>query len=109
MSHLFVEFYLDEDVSVLVARILRSRGFTAVTTTQEAGQVENSDSEQLAYVIRQNKTLLTHNRVDFEQLSQDYFRTNRNHKGIISHTPHAVRNCPATSNRLGSNDGGRNG
>ena len=89
MSQLFVELYLDEDVSVLVARILRSRGFTAVTT-QEAGQVENSDSEQLAYAIRQNKTLLTHNRVDFERLSQDYFRTNRNHKGIII----AIRRTP---------------
>ena len=83
MSQLFVELYLDEDVRVLVARILRSRGFTAVTT-QEAGQVANSDSEQLAYAIRQNKTLLTHNRVDFEQLSQDYF------KGLII----AIRRTP---------------
>ena len=90
MSQLFVELYLDEDVSVLVARILRSRGFTAVTT-QEAGQVANSDSEQLAYAIRKNKTLLTHNRVDFEQLSQEYFRTNRNHKGLII----AIRRTPA--------------
>ena len=89
MSQLFVERYLDEDVSGLVARILRSRGFTAVTT-QEASQVENSDSEQLAYAIRQNKTLLTHNRVDFKQLSQDYFRTNRNPKGIII----AIRRTP---------------
>ena len=90
MSQLFVELYLDEDVSVIVARMLRSRAFTAVTT-QEADQVKNSGSEQLAYAIRQNKTLLTHNRLDFERLSQDYFRTNSSHKGMII----AIRRAPS--------------
>ena len=35
MSRLFIELYLDEDVDVLVADLVRARGFK-VTTTQEA-------------------------------------------------------------------------
>jgi predicted nuclease of predicted toxin-antitoxin system len=68
MSHLFIELYLDEDVDVLLAQLMRARGFVTVTT-QEAGQLGNNDAEQLAYAISQHKTLLTHNRVDFEALA----------------------------------------
>lgn len=48
MKQLFIELYLDEDVSVLVGELLRVRGFT-VLTTQEAGRKNTSDEEQLAY------------------------------------------------------------
>ena len=43
MSRLFIELYLDEDVNVLVADLLRGRGFVAVTTRDES-QLENSDT-----------------------------------------------------------------
>ncbi|MBV9384927.1 MAG: DUF5615 family PIN-like protein [Chroococcidiopsidaceae cyanobacterium CP_BM_ER_R8_30] len=61
MSSLFIELYLDEDVDVLVAALLRARGFVA-TTAQELGQLQKSDKEQLAYAVSQHKTFLTHNR-----------------------------------------------
>jgi hypothetical protein len=35
---LFIELYLDEDVSVLVADLIRARGFTA-TTTRDVGKI----------------------------------------------------------------------
>ena len=82
MTRLFIELYLDEDMDVLVADLVRARGFQ-VTTTQEAGQVSNSDAEQLAYVVSQEKTLLTHNRVDFETLARQYFAAGQMHYGII--------------------------
>ena len=44
MSPLFVELYLDEDVDVLVADLVRTRGFK-VTTTQEAGQIGKNDDD----------------------------------------------------------------
>lgn len=47
MSRLFIELYLDEDVSVLVAGLLRVRGFKA-QTTQEAGRKQTDDEAQLA-------------------------------------------------------------
>ena len=58
MSRLFIDLYLDEDVDVLVADLVQARGF-AVSTTQEAGQIGNNDTEQLAYAVSQHKTLLT--------------------------------------------------
>ncbi len=44
MSSLFIELYLDEDVDVLVAELIRARGFVA-TTSIEAGQFRKSDAE----------------------------------------------------------------
>ncbi len=46
MKRLFIELYLDEDVSALVAKLLRVRGFT-VQTTQEAGRTETDDDKKL--------------------------------------------------------------
>ena len=89
MSSLFIELYLDEDMDVLIADLIRRRGFVA-TTTREEGQLQKSDAEQLAYAVSQNKTLLTHNRADFEALAQVYFTTGQMHYGIIL----AVRRPP---------------
>ena len=89
MSRLFIELYLDEDVDVLSAPLMRARGFVVITT-QEAGQFRNSDAEQLASAVRRHKTLLTHNRVDFEALGQTYFAAGQPHDGIIV----AVRRPP---------------
>ena len=53
MSRLFIELYFDEDVDVLIAQLLRARGFVVITT-QEAGQLRNSDAEQLAPIFPSN-------------------------------------------------------
>ena len=66
MTGLFIELYLDEDVSVLVADLLRARGFAAITT-RETGQLGNSDADQMAFAVSQHKAVLTHNRVHFER------------------------------------------
>ena len=89
MNALFIALYLDEDVDVLIADLIRARGF-AVTTTQEAGQVQNSDAAQLTYAVSQQCALLTHNRVHFEALAQVYFASEQMHDGIII----AVRRPP---------------
>ena len=89
MSRLFIELYLDEDVDVLIAQLIRARGFVVVTT-QEAGQLGNTDAEQLAYAVSQHTTLLTHNRVDFEALAQTCVAAGQPHDGIIV----AVRRPP---------------
>jgi predicted nuclease of predicted toxin-antitoxin system len=63
---------------VLVAELLRVRGFT-VQTTQEAGRKNTSDEEQLAYAVIQQRALLTHNRDDFARLTQTYFASGHTH------------------------------
>jgi hypothetical protein len=45
---LFIELYLDEDVDVLIADLLRARGFS-VLTTRDAGRLHATDEEQLAF------------------------------------------------------------
>lgn len=79
---LFIELYLDEDVSVLIATLLRSRGFRCITT-RDAGMLGGSDEEQLVYAVKQKSVLLTHNKVDFEKLYNEYLNTDREHFGII--------------------------
>ncbi len=79
---LFIELYLDEDVDVLIADLLKAYGFSALTT-RDADQIQNTDADQLAYAAMRQKTLLTHNRVHFELLAKLYFEKNKTHWGII--------------------------
>ena len=85
---LFVSLYLDEDVDVFLADLLRGRGFHALTTT-EANQKQNKDRQQLEFAISNGMTLFTHNRIDFEDLHKKYLERNKKHHGIIiaSHRP----------------------
>ncbi|MCC5642924.1 DUF5615 family PIN-like protein [Nostoc sp. CHAB 5824] len=89
MSNLFIRLYLDEDVNVLVADLLKARGFDALTV-RDAGQLHRSDEEQMAYTVSQGRTLVTHNRIDFEELIQAYFDSEQMHYGVI----YAVRRPP---------------
>jgi predicted nuclease of predicted toxin-antitoxin system len=89
MSSLFIRLYLDEDVNVLIADLLKAKGFD-VLTVRDAGQLQASDDDQLAYAVNQQRTLVTHNRSDFEELIQNYFDTERKHYGVIL----AVRRSP---------------
>lgn len=89
MSRLFAELYLDEDVSALVAELLRARGFN-VQATQEAGRKGTRDEEQLTYAASQQRVLLTHNRDDFARLAGEFFAAARRHYGLII----AVRRPP---------------
>jgi hypothetical protein len=82
VNRLFIEIDMDEDVDVLVGALLRARGFVAVTT-QEAGNLGASDSQQPGYAVSEHKTILTHNRVDFEALDRSYRAAAWSHSGII--------------------------
>lgn len=50
MSQHFIELYFYEDVAVLVADLLRARGFSALTT-REAAQLQQSDLDRLNFTI----------------------------------------------------------
>jgi predicted nuclease of predicted toxin-antitoxin system len=77
-----VPLYLDEDVRVLLAEVLRSRGYLA-THTLEAGRCGKSDEEQLAYASKNKMAILTHNVKDFTVLSKSYEAQGKKHYGII--------------------------
>jgi hypothetical protein len=74
--------YLDEDVSVVVAAILRGRGFDAITT-RDAGRLGYGDASQLVFAAHARRVLLTHNRADFERLHKEWLATGQLHVGMI--------------------------
>ncbi len=90
MSELFIALYLDEDVDVLLADLIRARGFH-VTTTREASHLHADDADQLAFAIQQRATFVTHNRVDFEALAKSYVANGQSHTGIIIAARRPVR------------------
>jgi hypothetical protein len=92
MERLLIHLYLDEDVSLLLGKMVRARGFEVITT-QDAGNLSKSDADQLAYSAEHGLALLTHNRVDYEKLAREYVASHRSHHGIIvavRRTPHEI-------------------
>jgi predicted nuclease of predicted toxin-antitoxin system len=79
---IFAALYTDEDMSALVATLLRSRGLD-VTTVPEQATLGKTDPAQLEFAASLNRCLLTHNRVDFERLHLQYMEEERQHFGII--------------------------
>ena len=79
---MFIRLYLDEDVDIRAAEMLRARGFD-VLTTRDAGHLRFDDASQLSFAANNGRALVTHNRVDFERLAQDYFAAGQTHSGII--------------------------
>lgn len=88
-NQLFATLYFDEDVSVLVSRLVRARGFTTLTT-HEAQQNGAPDAGQLEFATERGMAILTHNRSDFERLAHDYINGGKQHHGMII----AVRRPP---------------
>jgi len=82
MPDAFPSLYLDEDVSVVLGAILCARGFNALTV-RDAKQLGQTDVEQLKIATKDNRVLLTHNRVDFEQLHSECLETGKTHAGIV--------------------------
>jgi predicted nuclease of predicted toxin-antitoxin system len=80
----FAALYTDEDMSALVATLLRSRGLD-VTTVPEQTTLGKPDSEQLEFATSIGRCILTHNRLDFERLHLQYLEAGKQHFGIIIH------------------------
>ncbi len=74
--------YTDEDMSALVATLLKSRGLNVATVPEQA-TLGKTDSEQLEIASSLNRCLVTHNRVDFERLHLQCINENKQHSGII--------------------------
>ena len=78
----FAALYTDEDMSALVATLLRSRGLDVATVPEQA-TLGKTDSEQLEFATSVCRCILTHNRVDFERLHLQYMEAGKQHWGII--------------------------
>jgi hypothetical protein len=82
VKDLFIELYLDEDVDVLVADLVRSRGFAAITSL-EARNLGATDADQLHYAASHGRAILTHNHQHFAELAREYSSAGQHHAGVI--------------------------
>ena len=98
---LFADLYLDEDVSVLVAALLRGRGLDAVTAVAEH-MLGLDDSAQLAHAAARGRCVVTHNRVHFELLHRQYLASGRDHARYHNRHDSSQRLVPRTKSRAGS-------
>jgi predicted nuclease of predicted toxin-antitoxin system len=71
-----IRFHVDENVSSVIVAALRQRGI-AVSTTAEAGLIGATDLEQLAFVQRKNRVMITHDD-DFLKIANE----RNDHPGI---------------------------
>ena len=74
--------FLDEDVRLLLAEVLRRRGYDVLHTI-EAGRQGEDDQAQLEFATAQGRILLTHNVRDHMLLDRQFREENKMHSGIL--------------------------
>ena len=77
-----MKVYLDEDLSPVIAGLLRKHGIDA-TTAQDVGNVQLDDRAQLAHAAGEGRAIVTANVIDFIALAHEAVATNTEHAGII--------------------------
>lgn len=117
------DFYIDNDVSVMLADALYQVGHNAVTT-RDLNLTGATDAEQFLVASRRHRIFVTHNRTDYELLHDAWGRWSKEWNVIVSHcgitvipqrraygidwTPeriakeldNLVRQCPNLTNKL---------
>lgn len=82
LAELYIHLYFDEDVSLDVVNNLSQRGFDVVCA-RDAKMLRKSDESQLHYAVSVHRTILTHNRDDFEEEHKKFLAQGLKHYGII--------------------------
>jgi hypothetical protein len=82
LAELQGRLYLDQDVRVQLAGMLRSESIDAITTLDE-GRLGAEDEAQLKFAASVGRAILTHNRLDFESLHRQWLADERSHPGIL--------------------------
>ncbi len=67
---------------MLLASLLAAQGLDCLTTV-DAGRLGSTDEGQLDFATQQGRILITHNRVDFENLAVDWWSRPKDHAGIV--------------------------
>lgn len=82
-----LKYYLDADLSPIIAEVLRKNGVDAVSS-YEAGTGSWDDESLLDEAARLGRCLVTRNRDDFIKLTVRFFHDLRPHCGVVI-VPHS--------------------
>ena len=74
--------YLDHDVHLYFVAALRRHGYET-HSTQECGNQEASDEEQLTFAANRSWTLLSYNIDDFSNLHRRWIAQGKEHSGVL--------------------------
>lgn len=74
--------YLDEDITPLLARLLREHGHDVISC-RDVGATGLTDEDQLAQATELGRAILSSNYADFIRISLECARDGRSHRGII--------------------------
>jgi hypothetical protein len=77
-----LRIYLDEDVDILLAQLLCSRGFACTFALQEH-HLRWSDEQHIEWATSETRIVVTHNRLDFEALARQWWSQSKEHAGIV--------------------------
>jgi hypothetical protein len=78
-----LSLYMDEDsMEEALVRALRVRGLD-VLTAHEAGMIERTDADHLAFATAERRVICTYNVGDFWTLHHETLAQGRHHSGII--------------------------
>ena len=77
-----MKFYLDEDISPKVAKILIKEQIDVVST-HDVNMNQASDMAQLEYAASAGSAIVTRNRNDFIRLTVQFFNDLRPHLGVL--------------------------
>lgn len=78
-----MKLLLDEQISGKVAERLRDRGHDVTAATDDPSLRGLSDPDLFEVAQRQDRILVTYNRVDFEPIIRLFAETNHEHHGLV--------------------------
>ena len=74
---------LDEQLSPLIARLLRERGLDVVAAAERSDLVEASDREIMETATREQRAVVTNDIKDFRPIAAERLTDGRGHAGLI--------------------------
>lgn len=78
-----MRFLLDEQISGKVADRLRRQGLDVVAVTADPALRGLSDPDLFDVAQRQQRTVVTYNRPDFDAIVRDYAANGQDHHGLV--------------------------
>lgn len=84
-----MRLYLDENIPVVLSRILSEEGADC-TTARDAGTLSLSDEEHLAFATAAHRVLVTFDCRDFQIIAAHWQQTGQSHAGILLTNAHPL-------------------